>query len=131
MKCPCHSTKEYSECCAPFHQGTLPATAEQLMRSRFCAYSMGNVDYILETTHPKHVDQKLPIQERRAQIEAFYSQTAFDGLEILEHLDTLPFAYVTFQATLKQGEYDVSFTEKSRFEKIEGKWYYLDGTFID
>jgi SEC-C motif-containing protein len=38
---------------------------------------------------------------------------------------------VTFKATLFQDNTDISFIEKSRFLKVEDKWLYIDGQFID
>lgn len=128
MKCPCHSKKTYEECCAPFHNLIkLPTTAEQLMRSRFSAYALGKVEYIIKTTHPKHKDQLIALAQRKKQIEAFCKSTQFENLTILETEKSLPYSYVTFHAQLSQGGQDVSFTEKSRFEKLDGKWFYLDG----
>jgi len=37
------------------------------------------------------------------------------------------FATVTFVAHLSQNQQDASFTEKSYFEKVNGKWLYLNG----
>ena len=48
--CPCSSKKLYSECCEFFISGAnLPITPEQLMRSRYTAYTLGNIDYIANT----------------------------------------------------------------------------------
>jgi len=48
-------------------------------------------------------------------------------LEILEFQDGSSFATVTFVAHLLQDKKDVSFTEKSYFEKVKGKWLYHSG----
>ena len=51
--CPCGSQKAYPECCEPFIEGKeFASTAEQLMRSRYTAYSKIKVDYLVETTYP-------------------------------------------------------------------------------
>ncbi len=51
--CPCCSGKQYSLCCQPFVKGTeIPLSAEQLMRSRYCAYVKQDVDYLVATWHP-------------------------------------------------------------------------------
>lgn len=51
--CPCCSGQQYSVCCEPFLKGTeIPVTAEQLMRSRYCAYVQQNADYLVSTWHP-------------------------------------------------------------------------------
>ena len=52
--CPCGLKDPYSECCEPFHtKQTLPATAELLMRSRYSAYALRLVDYLLYSHHPR------------------------------------------------------------------------------
>ncbi|MEA2050584.1 MAG: YchJ family metal-binding protein, partial [Campylobacterota bacterium] len=48
-KCPCGSGNKYKKCCQPFHKGILPQTALQLMRSRYCAFSITNYKYIIKT----------------------------------------------------------------------------------
>ncbi len=116
LTCPCHSGKPYANCCEPFHKGSLPATCEQLMRSRYSAYSLGLVDYIIETTHPD-----LPVD--RKSTEDFCKNTQFENLRILNATDDT----VTFHATLSQAGHDVSFTEQSTFAKIDGKWLYQKG----
>ena len=48
--CPCDSQKKYLYCCEPFIMGKqIPETPEALMRSRYSAYTMANIDYIKET----------------------------------------------------------------------------------
>lgn len=43
----------FGECCAPFLGGGADApTAEQLMRSRYTAFVVGDVGYLLTTWHP-------------------------------------------------------------------------------
>ena len=97
------------------------------MRSRYSAFALGKVDYILETTHPDHPDSQIPVTERKTQIEAFCKQTRFDGLEIVSFEETEPYSYVTFQAILSQNGVDCSFTERSQFAKVEGRWLYRKG----
>ena len=53
-KCDCCSDKAYAQCCEPYHLGTkLPDTPEALMRSRYSAYSLANIDYIQSTMRGK------------------------------------------------------------------------------
>ena len=53
--CPCGSTDGYHVCCGPLHNGERHAeTAEELMRSRYAAYALGNADYLFRTWHPAH-----------------------------------------------------------------------------
>jgi uncharacterized protein YchJ len=114
--CPCHSQKKYAECCQPFHQGKLPPTPEALMRSRYSAYAMGLVDYILQTQNAGSAEE----------IEQFCKATIFKELKILEAKENT----VTFTAYLEQNGRDCSFTEKSTFEKVHGKWIYVKGEML-
>lgn len=124
MLCPCHSGKPYKTCCAPFHKGLSPPSPLALMRSRYSAYALGKVAYIIQTTHPekRSSDSK--------SIQLFCENTHFKNLEILSVEEGSPFSYVTFRATLFQGKEDVSFTERSQFTQVDGKWCYQEGTFL-
>ncbi len=130
MQCPCHSGKKYAACCEPFHQGILPPTALDLMRSRYSAYALSKIDYIIETSHPKHRDLLLPRAILKAKINNFCSTTTFKGLSIIDKELSEPFSTVTFRAELIQNEQDASYTEKSLFEKIQGRWLYLSGQIL-
>jgi uncharacterized protein YchJ len=41
------------------------------------------------------------------------------------------FMTLFFTIGIIQGEKDVSFTEKSRFEKVKGKWLYRSGQLFE
>lgn len=49
--CPCGSRKAYALCCWRWHSGEVAPDAEALMRSRYAAYVMKRLDYILATWH--------------------------------------------------------------------------------
>lgn len=121
MMCPCHSHKPYSTCCAPYHRSHNAPTPLALMRSRYSAYVLGNAEYIIATTHPDHPDSALPLPERRKQLKHFCRTTTFKNLEILESTETT----VTFKATLFYNNQDASFTEKSAFCQLNGRWLYV------
>ncbi len=111
MRCPCHSGEEYEECCKLYHEGEGAPTPEKLMRSRYSAYALGLIDYILLTQTNKR---------DRKEIEAFCLATEFRDLKIMK----VEPRHVTFHATLFQNGQDVSFTERSLFEKEQGRWIY-------
>lgn len=51
--CPCHSGRPYAECCGRYIEGNeQPATAESLMRARYTAHTLGELDYIVRTHDP-------------------------------------------------------------------------------
>ncbi len=119
--CPCYSGKPYDQCCGPYHAGEPAPTPLALMRSRYSGYALKKIDYIIETTHPS-----LQIKNRE-EIIKFSDETSFDGLEILEAEGD----YVTFRAHLSRRGKDVSFTERSHFAKVDGKWTYHSGLLIE
>lgn len=125
--CPCQSGKQYGMCCRPFHLQEKPDTALQLMRSRFAAYALCMPDYIIHTTHPASPQFCHDAKEWAQKIAEFSSHTEFKDLEILGFQESGAFATVTFVAHLIQDQKDVSFTEKSYFEKVKGKWLYRSG----
>jgi len=130
--CPCSSGEVYANCCAPFHEGKKnPETALLLMRSRYAAYVLGLSDYIIETTHPGSPGYHEDLEKWRQEIADFSKNSLFKRLEILEFQEKSSIASVTFVAHIMQGKTDVTFTEKSYFEKIKGKWLYRSGQLIE
>jgi len=115
--CPCQSNKSYEDCCGCFHaHAQFPETAEQLMRSRYAAYVMKNVPYIVDTTVPSQ-QGLLNVQA----IQAWAENTQWLGLQILktETLSKLQSA-VEFNAVFQGEEGEQSHHERSIFVKIDG-----------
>ncbi len=125
--CPCKSGKNYRECCQPYHEGAPPENALLLMRSRYAAYARGLAEYIIATTHPTNPSWPTEHTQRTQEILQFSQKTIFENLKILSFVDGDVEAYVTFTAYLKQGAKDASFTEKSRFFKVNGRWLFAEG----
>jgi SEC-C motif domain protein len=125
--CPCHSLLPYETCCKKFHQGSLPENALQLMRSRYAAYSLGLINYIMHTTHKDNPTYESNPSLWKKTLKNFYKNTRFENLEILHFEEKGSLAFVTFIATLKQDSQDITFTEKSTFKKEERAWLYLEG----
>ncbi len=112
--CPCKSEKSYKQCCRPYHKGKRPLTPTLLMRSRFAAYALGKVGYIIKT-------ERLEMPSQRDDLRRFCDQTDFVGLQILAETEST----VTFHAILLQNGRDASFTERSLFEKQRERWLYI------
>ena len=117
----------YKACCQPFHKGKNPPTPVQLMRSRYSAYALGLVGYIIKTTHPASPHRERDVRAWRKQLKAFCDRTQFVGLKILDATQDGDTATVTFHAMLLDGGRDASFVEKSRFERVKGRWLYVEG----
>ena len=126
--CPCGSARKYKKCCRPFHFGQQPATAEQLMRARYSAYAVGEVGFILSTTHPDSPHFKSNTAAWRADVSHFSLQTTFQSLTVHHAQEDGDTAMVRFFATLKQGARDASFGEESQFARVDGRWLYVHGT---
>jgi SEC-C motif domain protein len=129
-KCPCSSGENYSNCCESFHKGALPSSAVQLMRSRYSAYAYDLPEYIIETTHPLNPGYRHEQVAWKKEISLFSRASSFKKLEILDSQEKDDTATVTFVAHISQNGGDASFTEKSLFKKIDGKWLYHSGQAV-
>lgn len=124
--CPCKSRETYAACCQLFHLGTAkPATAEQLMRSRYSAYFFRLADYLVTTQHP---DTRPADLKRR--LEESIHETNWRFLTILGSSKGGPedkTGKVEFIAEYFQGGQAYELHERSRFKRYKGAWKYLDG----
>ena len=124
--CPCTSAKPYDRCCGPFHAGAAaPATAEQLMRSRFSAYALGKVDYLIATR-----PEAKRSEEDREELAAYCKSVRCVGLKIVAKERGGPAddsGIVTFHASLQANGRRTLHIETSTFAREEGRWVYVDG----
>lgn len=126
-RCPCHSGRRYKRCCLPLHQGAPAPDPTSLMRSRYAAYAIGLVDYVVATTDPRGPQWGADIERWRLEIASFGSRTEFRGLQVLAHKVDGDHGAVHFQAELHVGERDASFAEESLFTRDSGRWLYHSG----
>ncbi|MGE5181119.1 MAG: YchJ family protein [Acidobacteriota bacterium] len=123
--CPCGSGVVEAACCGPCLDGVPAPTALALMRSRYTAYVRGAIDYLIATQ-----DASTRGAVDRASVARWSRETTWKGLEIV--------------ATERGGEDDDAGTvefvargvtrgvpfaqrERSRFRRVDGVWYYVDG----
>lgn len=125
-RCPCGSGKPFAFCCEPALSGRKPAaTAEALMRSRYTAFALGAIDYLIRTTaRRKRAPQDAELLAEQTQV------TTWTGLEILATEagragDQL--GMVEFKASFDSPEGSAILHERSNFEREEGHWVYTDG----
>src|SRR5690554_327348 len=120
-RCPCLSGSPYGECCARFHAGDAAApTAERLMRSRYSAYAVGDVDYLLRSWHPATRPAELELDPGVRWYRLDILSTSGGGM-----LDTE--GTVEFRAHYKSPDGAGAQHETSRFVRDAGAWVYLDG----
>ncbi len=123
--CPCNNAATYADCCEPLHKGVRKAeTAEQLMRSRFSAYSKGQVDYLVATLHPS----KRGESDRQSLLNTVENcqWLMLDVLDVSEGSATENLGFVEFVAYFKEKVIGAQ-RERSRFIKEDGLWFYVDG----
>ena len=124
--CPCGSKRVYGECCGPLHKHERPAeSAEAVMRSRYSAFALGNVAWLIETLAMDHIDREMDERSLAASIREICRTGRFMGLTVLEVVDMGNSARVRFHVRVFTDGRDRSFEENSYFVREDGNWRYL------
>jgi len=130
--CPCQSGLSFQACCQRFLNAYIsnasmsnspqwPDTAEQLMRSRYCAYVLKNSDYLLQTWHPDYRPETLDLSDSPNQWIGLKIKNTHQG----KKNDCT--GQVHFIARFKINGKAHKLEESSQFKKIKGQWLYLTG----
>jgi SEC-C motif-containing protein len=128
VECPCGQRDErgraqaFAACCGRYLGGqALAPDAQQLMRSRYTAYTLGLAPYLLSTWHPSTRPAELSLD----------ANVKWLGLEVRHHnaLDTER-AEVEFVARSRVGGRGQRLHERSRFVREGGQWLYVDGDLL-
>jgi len=122
--CPCGRPIPLAICCGVLHVGQVAPTAEALMRSRYSAYVLGLVDYVVRTTvvvqqHALDVDG----------IRTWSTQSQWLGLTVLEvqaARHSTHHAWVTFEARWSDADGVHVHHERSAFVQTQGRWFFID-----
>jgi len=121
--CYCSSKVDFAVCCEPYLLGKVKApTPEALMRSRYCAYVVANVQYIANTYAAE--------QRKHNSLEgilAFAQSCKFVKLEIIDSNES----QVEFKAHYIQDGYHQILHERSNFVSEEQSWLYKDGHLFE
>ena len=125
--CACCSGKMYEMCCHVFISGIIqPMTAEQLMRSRYTAYTLCDVSYIIHTTHPSTRGQY-----NLKAIKEWATSRIWKKLEIIstnKGISTDSIGHVEFKAYYSDSEdQNHIHQEYTTFEKIGANWFFVEG----
>ncbi|MFC3293402.1 YchJ family protein [Modicisalibacter luteus] len=121
QSCPCGSQSTYIQCCQPVHlDPSHAATPEALMRSRFTAFALGNVEVLLDTWAP---------ETRPPRHELDDGQTRWLRLDIENSDVQPPEGWVRFQALGRQNGrfFTLRETSRFRFDATVKQWFYVDG----
>lgn len=119
--CPCGLSASYLDCCGRWHHGPLrlrAPDAQALMRSRYCAYVLDEIDYLLQTWHPTTRPTALTLNE---------PGTKWLGLEVRRHdRQDADHETVEFVARVRVNGRASRIHEASRFVREAGQWLYVD-----
>ncbi len=128
-KCPCGSLKDLGKCCYPIINEELKApSAEALMRARYTAYVINQIDFI-EKTQSKGGEAF-----DREQAQAWAKESDWAGLEIINTVDNFPTvdqAQVEFKANYSIQGQEFTHHEVSTFLKDQGDWFFEEGKIIN
>jgi len=124
--CPCGSGQLFANCCEPIISGRKEAaTAQELMRSRYTAFTQANVDYLMRS----HSVKTRPVKERKS-IEKWARSVVWMGLTITQtqagEVDD-EIGYVEFKALYLENGKPQQIHEKSLFQQENGIWVYVSG----
>jgi SEC-C motif-containing protein len=126
MEIPFQDSEALATFCTPFIRGEkVPATAAELMASRYVAYATGAIDYLIATHDPK----TRSATDRKATQE--WSERAdWRGLEIVSTERGGPnddAGQVEFIARYVMDGVEHAHHERSRFRRVDGRWYFISG----
>ncbi|MGL5637321.1 MAG: YchJ family protein, partial [Bacteroidales bacterium] len=107
-------------------EGITPAsTAEQLMRSRYTAFTLGNADYLMKSWHSKTRNLK-----EKVAIRHWAKSVRWMKLEIISKSNgaqTDTQGFVKFRAVYFENGRVAQILENSYFEKENNLWVYVSG----
>lgn len=121
--CVCGSGTSYVHCCGRFiDENQIPLSPEQLMRSRYSAYTLQDEAYLLATWHPStrpvslSEENKLPVK---------WVELKVQNASLPDDNDVK--ATVEFVARYKLNGKAEKLHEVSEFVREDGRWFYLNG----
>lgn len=119
-ECPCGSAERYDACCGRLHRRQAEAaTAEELMRSRYSAFAVGDLDHVFRTWHPR----------TRPDIIEPTPALTWTGLTIVDVVAGGPddeTGEVEFETTYDYAGTPGRQRERGRFERRRGRWVYVE-----
>lgn len=125
--CKCGNALSLESCCLPLiNNQKIATTPELLMRSRYTAYALGQIDYIAKTM-------------AKNALEGFNYENAVDDvrlfkwlkLDIINSSNESNYGVVEFKAWYRLDGKKYLLHEISQFELIDGIWFYVDGKMIE
>jgi len=124
--CHCDSKIKFELCCEIFLKNIqTPATPEQLMRSRYTAFCLSDMNYIQKTMFGKLRDD-FNLNKSLAENK----KCKWISLNIISSNTEDNIGFVEFIAQFSSYGKLHNLHEKSEFHFIKGHWYYVSGTIL-
>jgi SEC-C motif domain protein len=124
IECPCGSGQILQACCGKWIAGRKRTpTAEALMRSRYTAYVLEDVDYLVETTHPASRTPDLADSIRQWMKQVEWQKLHVVDIDAGGRSDSE--GIVEFIAEFVGPSGADRHHERSSFKKERGTWYYV------
>ncbi|MCW8920035.1 MAG: YchJ family protein [Sedimenticola sp.] len=127
--CLCGSNEPADTCCNPIIEDQQKAqTAESLMRARYCAFALGNIDFLSKSLHPDHRSDH-DVEATRQWAE----NSDWLGLQIVSTDKggaTDKEGVVEFIATFKEKGVVRNHHERSSFSRVGDEWFFVDGKIV-
>ena len=124
--CYCGRAKIFNDCCGAILSGRHRAvTAEDLMRARYCAYVIGDMDFLYRSLHP----EQRPFYDLEA-TEQFAGQSQWLSLQVVgteRGGDKDARGSVGFIAEYRHLGQRRQHREHSLFKRYKGDWYFYRG----
>lgn len=127
--CPCGSGKDFACCCEPIILAAAKAeTAEQLMRARYTAYAVHNIDFLYNSAGEMVQAEFDPEASRR-----WAEGSQWEGLSILateKGAAEDDEGVVEFVARYSVNGTIFEHHERSLFQRVDGDWKFIDGELV-
>ena len=124
-RCPCGSGDTFGACCRPvLRQEHRAGTAQALMRSRYTAFAVRDLEHLLRSWHPATAPERAYLAASLAE------EVRWLRLEIHASTAGGPFddaGTVEFSAISRGPQGRQVQRELSRFVREDGAWLYVDG----
>ncbi|MFO1518782.1 MAG: YchJ family metal-binding protein [bacterium] len=101
-----------------------PSSPRKLLEARYQAYVDGDIDFILESTHPEVRKQHDP-----KAIEDWSKNAKWGGITVEKEKEEEKKAFITFSLEYEEQNKHVHHKETAEFRKEDDKWFYWDSTF--
>lgn len=122
--CPCYSNLAFTDCCQPYLQDKKnPETALALMRSRYTAYTLADINYIMKTMRGAALE-KFDYSSAKQWAES----VKWEGLRVIRSIQkSEQIAFVEFIAYFYSHDQTRVIYEMSEFHLMQGRWFYTSG----